>query len=91
MDKVKFLGQEKTILQTAEDTAKVLERIHKDGYLGVKKTLKLFRRRFEGVREEALSSNCLVLRGLPARFRLQTLSPTPRNDGVSIPLGCNKH
>ena len=52
MDKVKFLGQDKTIL--AEDTAQVLELIHKDGHLGVKKTLKLFRRRFEGVQEKAL-------------------------------------
>ena len=54
MDKVKFLGQEKTILQTAEDTAQVLERIHKGGHLGIKKTMKLFRQRFEGVREKAL-------------------------------------
>ena len=54
MDKVKFLGQEKTILETAEDIAQVLELIHKDGHLGVKKMLKLFRLRFEGVREKAL-------------------------------------
>ena len=54
MGKVKFLCQEKTILQTAEDTAQVLERIHKDRHLGVKKTLKHFQRRFEGVREKAL-------------------------------------
>ena len=37
MDKVKFLGQEKTVLQTAKDTTQVLERIHEDGHLGVKK------------------------------------------------------
>ena len=37
MDKVQFLGPGKTVLQTAEDTAKVLERIHKDGHLEVKK------------------------------------------------------
>ena len=42
MDKVQFLGPGKTVLQTAEDTAQELERIHKDGHLGVKKTLKLF-------------------------------------------------
>ena len=54
MDKVKFLGQEKTILRTAEDTTQMLECIHKDRHLGVKKTLKLFQRRFEGVREKAL-------------------------------------
>ena len=40
MDVAHFLG--KAIVQ-------VLERIHKDGHLGVKKTLKLFRQRFEGV------------------------------------------
>ena len=54
MNKVKVLGQETTILRTAEDTAQVLERIHKNGHLGVKKTLKLFRQRFEGVQEKAL-------------------------------------
>ena len=54
MDKVNFLGQEKTILKSAEDTAQVLEHIHKDGHLGVKKKLKLFWWRFEGVREKAL-------------------------------------
>ena len=54
VDKVQFLGPEKTVLQTAEDTAQVLERIHQDGHLGIKKTLKFFRKRFEGVREKTL-------------------------------------
>ena len=54
MDKVNFLGQEKIIHHSAEDTAQVLERNHKDGHLRVKKTLKLFRRRFEGMREKIL-------------------------------------
>ena len=54
MDKVQVLGPGKTVLQTAEDTTQVLERIHKDRHLGVKKTLKLFRQRFEGVREKTL-------------------------------------
>ena len=49
VDKVQFLGPGKTVLQTAEDTAQVLERVHQDGHLGIKKTIKLFRRRFEGV------------------------------------------
>ena len=53
MDKVNFLGQEKTILHSAEDTAQVLEQIHNDRHLGVKKT-KLFWRNFEGVWEKAL-------------------------------------
>ena len=39
MDKVKFLGQEKTILQTAENTAQVLERIHRNGHLGGKQNV----------------------------------------------------
>ena len=54
MDKVQFLGKGKTVLQTTEDTAQVLERIHQDGHLGIKKTLKIFRKRFEGVREKTL-------------------------------------
>ena len=54
MDKVQFLGLGKTVLQTAEDIAQVLQRIQKDRHLGVKKTLKLFQRRFESVREKAL-------------------------------------
>ena len=54
VDKVQFLGPGKTVLQTAEDTVQVLERIHQDRHLGIKKTLKLFWRRFEGVREKTL-------------------------------------
>ena len=47
VDKVQFLGPGKTTLQTAEDTAQVLERIHQDGHLGIMKTLKIFRKRFK--------------------------------------------
>ena len=54
MDMVHFLGKEKTVLTSTEDTVQVLEWIHKDGHLGVKKTLKLFRQRFEGIREKTL-------------------------------------
>ena len=54
VDKVQFLCLGKTVLQTAEDTAQVLERIHQDGHLGIKETLKLFQRRFEGVLEKTL-------------------------------------
>ena len=32
MDKVQCLGLGKTVLQTVEDTAQVLERIHQDGH-----------------------------------------------------------
>ena len=49
MDAVHFIGKEKTVLSSTEATIQVLERIHKDGHLEIKKTLKLFRRRFEGV------------------------------------------
>ena len=38
VDKVQFLVPGKTVLQTAEDTAQVLERIHQDGHLEIKKT-----------------------------------------------------
>ena len=54
MGMVLFLWKEKTVLTSAEDTVQVLERIHKDGHFGVKKKLKLFRRRFKGIREKAL-------------------------------------
>ena len=42
MDLVHFLEKEKPVLTSAEDTVQVLERIHKDGHLVVKKMLKLF-------------------------------------------------
>ena len=54
MDIVHSIGKEKTSLSSAKATVQVLERTHKDGHLGVKKTLKLFRRRFERVREKSL-------------------------------------
>ena len=42
MDVVPFIGKEKTVLSSTETTVQVLERIHKDRHLGVRKTLKLF-------------------------------------------------
>ena len=42
MDMVHLLGKERTVLTSTEDTVQALERIHKDGHLEVKKTLKLF-------------------------------------------------
>ena len=54
IDKINFLGGETTVIETAEATAKILEQIQWDGHLGVKKMLKLYRKRFEGVREKAL-------------------------------------
>ena len=41
LDVVHFLGKEKTVLSSTKATVQVLERIHKDGHLGVKKTLKI--------------------------------------------------
>ena len=76
MDKVQFLGLGKTVLQTAEDTAQVLERIHQDGRLGVKKTLKLFRRRFEGGVRRRLSVKPLFHRARVASSVLIT-NPKP--------------
>ena len=54
LDVVHFLGKGKMAFSSTEDTVQVLERIHKDGHLGVKKTLKLLRWRFEEIREKAL-------------------------------------
>ena len=54
MDVVHFIGKNKTVLSSTEATVQVLERIYKDGHSGVKKTLKLFQKRFEGAREKAL-------------------------------------
>ena len=70
MDKVQFFGQGNTVLQTAEDTAQELELIHKDGhYFRSKENTETFSmeiRRSAG--EDTLSSHCLILQGLPARF-----------------------
>ena len=54
LDMVHFLGKEKTVLTSTEDTVQVLEQICKDEHLGVNKMLKLFRQRFKGIREKAL-------------------------------------
>ena len=37
LDKVNFLGKGKTTLPTEDETREVLERIHMDGHLGVRK------------------------------------------------------
>ena len=48
LDQVNLLGKGRTTLSTKEETREVLTRIHMDGHLGVRKTLRVFRRRFEG-------------------------------------------
>ena len=54
LDNIHLLGKGKVILHTEEETREVLERIHMDGHLGIRKTLRVFRRRFEGVRDKML-------------------------------------
>ena len=62
-DNIHLLGHGKVILATEEETREVLERIHQDRHLGIRKTLQDFRRRFEGVRDrmicQAVVSSCL--------------------------------
>ena len=62
-DNVYLLGQWKVILNSEEETREVLERIHGEGHLGTQKTLRVFRRRFQGVRDkmicQAVVSSCL--------------------------------
>ena len=53
-DAVHLLGSKKTTLKMAKDTRKVLQRLHEEGHLGLKKTLKLFQRKFAGVWEKTL-------------------------------------
>ena len=38
----------------------MLERIHTDGHLGVRKTLRVFRRRFEGIRDKMFCESVLT-------------------------------
>ena len=62
-DAVTLLGADKMTLRTPEETRKVLQKLHEEGHLGLKKTLKLFWRRFIGIQEKALCreviSECL--------------------------------
>ena len=54
LDKVNLLGKGKVVLSKEEETREVLERIHMDGHLGVRKTLRVVRRWFEWVRDKKL-------------------------------------
>ena len=54
LDRVNILGKGKTTLSTEEETREVLEWLHMDEHLGVRKTLWVFYRRFEGVRDKML-------------------------------------
>ena len=62
LDKVNLLGKGKVVLSTEDETWEVLERIHMDGHLGVRKTLPVFRRRFEGVRDKLLCQSVVSSR-----------------------------
>ena len=46
LDSIPLLGKGKVSLNTEEETREVLERIHQDGHLGIRKTLQVFCRRF---------------------------------------------
>ena len=46
---IHLLGQGKVSLSTEEETREVLERIHQDGHLGIRKTLQVFHRQLEGL------------------------------------------
>ena len=69
-DNIHLLGQGKVNLGTEEETREVLERIHKDGHLRIRKTLRVFRLRFEGVRDrmicQSVVSSCF---GVSTRIR----------------------
>ena len=54
LDRVNLLGKGKVVLPTEQETQEVLEKIHMDGHLGVRKTPQVFRWRFEGVRDKML-------------------------------------
>ena len=60
---INLLGQGKAILSSEEETWEVLGKIHGDGHLGIRKTLWVFRRKFEGVRDKVICqkvmSSCL--------------------------------
>ena len=86
MDKVQFLGPGKTVLQTAEDTAQVLKRIHQDGHLGIKKTLKLFRRRFEGVGRRLSVKPLFHLARVASSVRITNPEPCPKGRSSRYPL-----
>ena len=53
-DSIHLLWQGRVNLSTEVETREVLERIHQDGHLGIQKTLRVFRRRFEGVRDKVI-------------------------------------
>ena len=93
MDVVHFIGKEKTVLSSTDATVQVLERIYKDGHLGVKKTLKLFQKRFEKVREKTLCqaavSSCAGCQ-LGSGYKLRVV-PQPGEHRIGIPVGCYQY
>ena len=42
LDNIHLLGHGKVSLNTEEETREVLERIHQDGHLGIRKTIRVF-------------------------------------------------
>ena len=86
MDKVKFSDQEKTILQTAEDTTQVLEHIHKDGHFGVKKTLKLDGDSKECGRKPSVKQLSCLAR-VDSSVPITNPEPCPKGRSNRYPLG----
>ena len=64
MDNIHLLGQGKVSLNTEEEIREVLVRIHQDGHLEIRKTLWVFRRRFDD-----MPSRGVVLFGVSTRIR----------------------
>ena len=60
LEHVSLLSKGKVTLTTEEETREVLERIQTDGHLGVRKTLRVFRRRFEGIRDKMLCESVVT-------------------------------
>ena len=60
LHQVNFLGKGRTTLSTEGETREVLERIHMDGHLGVRKNLWVFRRWFEGVSDKMLCESVVT-------------------------------
>ena len=59
-DNIHLLGQRKVNLGTEEEIREVLERIHQDGHLEIRKTLWVFRRGFEGVRDRMICQSVVL-------------------------------
>ena len=53
LSRLMVIEEEETRKLTEQETREVLKRMHQDGHLGLKKTLKAFRNRFQGIKDHA--------------------------------------